>query len=297
MRVERPTSVRAFLDRAGAFLEAREAEHNLIFALTAGLTTNPELFLEPPLFAIVTDDDDGGVIGAAIQTPPRQVVLSQHAADIERAAAETLAEALGPLELPGVLGAPSAAAAFARRWAAARAGRSVARGLSERIYRLAAVIPPPPIAGEARIADARDRDLLAAWLQAFSLEALGEAMDDAPTFADRWVARLGGRAMWLWEVGGRVVSAAGVSGPTPHGIRVGPVYTPVAERRQGYAGNVVAAASQAQLDAGRRFVFLFTDLANPTSNHVYQAIGYEPVADVDQWLFSSGGATTEGAAP
>jgi len=31
--------------------------------------------------------------------------------------------------------------------------------------------------------------------------------------------------------------------------------------------------------------FLFTDLANPTSNHIYQTIGYVPVVDVDQYHF------------
>ncbi len=33
------------------------------------------------------------------------------------------------------------------------------------------------------------------------------------------------------------------------------------------------------------FLFLFTDLANPTSNHIYQAIGYEPIRDIDIWRF------------
>src|SRR2546421_9200364 len=97
--------------------------------------------------------------------------------------------------------------------------------------------------------------------------------------------------MWLWDIDGRVVSLSGVSGPTPHGIRVAPVYTPPELRGRGYAGNLVAAASQAQLDAGRRFVFLFTDLANPTSNHVYRAIGYEPGTNVDQWVFKDAIAT------
>jgi hypothetical protein len=66
-------------------------------------------------------------------------------------------------------------------------------------------------------------------------------------------------------------------------MRVGPVYTPPAERRRGYAGALVAALSQRLLDEGREFCFLFTDLANPTSNHVYQEIGYEPVCEVTQW--------------
>ena len=51
---------------------------------------------------------------------------------------------------------------------------------------------------------------------------------------------------------------------------------------------LVAAASQGELDAGRRFCFLFTSLANPTSNHIYQTIGYEPVRDVDAWRFDRG---------
>jgi predicted GNAT family acetyltransferase len=76
---------------------------------------------------------------------------------------------------------------------------------------------------------------------------------------------------------------AGMGGPTPTGIRIGPVYTPPDRRRRGYASALVAAASQAALDEGRRQVFLFTDLANPTSNHIYAAIGYEPVRDVDEW--------------
>ena len=57
-------------------------------------------------------------------------------------------------------------------------------------------------------------------------------------------------------------------------------------RGRGYASNLVAAASQLQLESGRTFVFLFTDLANPTANKIYQAIGYEPVIDFDEWDFT-----------
>jgi hypothetical protein len=51
-------------------------------------------------------------------------------------------------------------------------------------------------------------------------------------------------------------------------------------------GRVVAALSQLILASGRRHCFLFTDLANPTSNHTYQAIGYRPVCDVDDYAFA-----------
>ena len=98
---------------------------------------------------------------------------------------------------------------------------------------------------------------------------------------DRWIARRG-RSLQLWE-DGEVVSLTGVGSLTPNGVRIGPVYTPPEARNRGYASALVATASQEQLEAGRRFCFLFTDLANPTSNHIYQTIGYEPVRDVDMW--------------
>lgn len=84
---------------------------------------------------------------------------------------------------------------------------------------------------------------------------------------------------------GGPASVAATGGPTPNGIRIGPVYTPPDRRRRGYASALTAATSQAELDKGRRFIFLFTDLANPTSNKIYRAIGYEPVIDIDQVSF------------
>ncbi len=75
------------------------------------------------------------------------------------------------------------------------------------------------------------------------------------------------------------VSMAGVNRPLGGTVRVGPVYTPVAYRRRGYAAAVTAAVSRAALEAGAAAVVLFTDLANATSNSPYQRLGYRPVGD------------------
>ena len=68
-------------------------------------------------------------------------------------------------------------------------------------------------------------------------------------------------------------------------VRVGPVYTPPGLRGNGYAGAVTCEVSQAARDAGAGQVLLFTDLANPTSNALYQRLGYEPVEDRAVWSF------------
>jgi predicted GNAT family acetyltransferase len=94
----------------------------------------------------------------------------------------------------------------------------------------------------------------------------------------------------LWEDGGAPVSAAGWGGATPNGIRIAPVYTPPELRGRGYATALTAELSQRLLDGrlfegGRRFCFLYTDLANPTSNAIYERIGYRRVAESAEIAF------------
>jgi predicted GNAT family acetyltransferase len=97
---------------------------------------------------------------------------------------------------------------------------------------------------------------------------------------------LSDRRGWIWEIeGSEPVAMAAHAGPTPNGIRVNFVYTPEPNRGKGFASNLVAHISQHQLDAGKRFVFLHTDQFNPTSNRIYQRIGYRPVADSERWEF------------
>jgi predicted GNAT family acetyltransferase len=215
-------------------------------------------------------------------TPPWNLVLSCTGEPEALTALAADLDARG-ITIPGVTGPVEAAGLFAEAWSRTH-GLTIGPRVAERIYRLEHVVPPLGVTGTFRLATSADRDLLAAWVDAFLLEALDRAdPDEAAALVDRSF-RAGTRTWYLWE-DGEPVSAAAAGGPTPNGIRIGPVYTPPERRRRGYASALVAATSQVQLDKGRRFIFLFTDLANPTSNKIYQAIGYEPVIDVDQITF------------
>jgi uncharacterized protein len=276
-----PTAT-AFLEEAGPFLAAREAEHNLIFGICAGLAADPTIVDGVPYLATVSDH--GVIVAAAIQTPPRNVVLSE---TDDLAAIEPFVDGLAAGDrtiVPGVVGPPEAAAAFARRWTD-RTGIRHEVEMRERIFRLTALRAPRPAPGAMRTARLDDRDLLVRWLDAFGREAFppGTYFPDAGETIDRWLTG-GYRTLYLWDDGGPM-SMCGVGGETPNGTRIGPVYTPPERRGRGYASSLVAGASQAQLDRGRRFCFLYTDLANPTSNHIYQEIGYEPVRDADSYVF------------
>jgi uncharacterized protein len=278
VEIRRVATVPQFMALAGEFLEAREAENNLIFGICSAILADPTQYEEPPFFAVVLDG--GRVVGAAMRTPPWRLVL----ADIDDpAASEHLAADLAGEALPGMVGPSRSTGAFADAWR--RAGGEAYLSAHERAYRLRSVIAPRPAPGAMVRATVVHRPLIIEWLRAFNLEAMGtEPTQDLERAADRGINGVG-RELWLWVDEGRPVSLTGVGGLTPRGIRVGPVYTPPEDRARGYASNLVAGVSQRQLDAGRQFVFLFTDLANPTANHIYQAIGYEPVVDMDEYSF------------
>ncbi|MBC7462892.1 MAG: GNAT family N-acetyltransferase, partial [Actinobacteria bacterium] len=64
----------------------------------------------------------------------------------------------------------------------------------------------------------------------------------------------------------------------------GPVYTPPIERRRGYAGALTATLSNELRNGGAKLM-LYTDAGNPTSNGVYQKIGYVKLAENERVSF------------
>lgn len=280
LRLQRFASVEAFLGVAADFLGDREAEHNLILGICHNLLTMPDSYSTPYLAAVINGDED--VVAAAIQTPPWQLVLSE--VDHSRAV-ELLVEDRQADPPPAVLGPTSHAAEYARLMAD-RTGMATRMAIGERIFQLTNLVPPRRANGAMRPARPTDRSLLVQWMTEFIDEALeGDSPVDVEELADRW-ANSDGRRMQLWLDNGLPVSMCGVGSPTPHGVRIGPVYTPSDLRNRGYASNLVARACQVELDAGRRYCFLFTDRSNATSNHIYESIGFEPVTDVDRWVFA-----------
>lgn len=282
MRLRRCGGVEEFLGVAGDFLAAREAHHNLILGLCSRLGHDPRAYGSPPYLAVV-EEDDGPVAAAAMRTPPFDLILSEmhDPAPIEPIARDAL-DVFGTL--PGALGPPAAVAAFARTWEGVTSQRA-RPAMAQRIYRARSVSVPVGVPGRMRSVGLQDRELVLGWLGAFAAEALpGTSHPEGPE------AVLDGRfaepdsGLHLWEDDGPV-SLAGYSGPSPSGIRVGPVYTPPELRRRGYASALVGHMTRLLLDGGRRFCFLFTDLSNPTSNSVYRRVGYRPVTDVDRYAF------------
>jgi predicted GNAT family acetyltransferase len=79
-----------------------------------------------------------------------------------------------------------------------------------------------------------------------------------------------------------------VSAPAAGVARVGPVYTPPGWRRRGYGAAVAATAARSGLRSGVTEIVLYTDLANPTSNSIYRAIGFRPHHDGQERTLNTG---------
>jgi len=279
MDVETTVDAATFLEQAGLLLARDEARHNLAFGILATVRAHPEVYPEFRGWLARIGSD---VVGAVLRTPPQNLIVVRPS---DEHALGALADAIDE-ELPGVVGAIPEVDAFAAAWSERRCLRSVTR-VEQRIYALREVQPPPPIHGTMRLADVADRERVLGWFRAFGAEVLHGGDDEVARLGRTVDARLASNdaGVALWEVDGHPVSLAGFGGPTPNGIRIGPVYTPPELRGRGYGTAVTTGLSELMLSRGHAFCFLYTDLANPTSNAIYQRIGYEPVCDSRELAF------------
>ncbi|WP_328748222.1 GNAT family N-acetyltransferase [Streptomyces sp. NBC_00285] len=265
----------AFLARAGDFLRSRPDLHTVLLTVTEGLRTRglQAYGSQAPYFGLL--EEGGEVTGAYFRTPPYRLYLTP----LNDAQADSLARHLSGRPLPGVSAEAGTAAVLAGAWER-HTGVTAVPHQRLRLYRLDTLTEPEPVPrGRPRIAGKGDRELLVRWFGEFVRDT-GEDGNDTVR-AEAWAdARLAFDGVVLWETAdGTPVSMAGLTPLVAGQIRVAPVYTPAPLRGRGYAGAATAEVSRLARERGADEVLLFTDLANPTSNALYQRIGYRPTAD------------------
>jgi len=261
-------------------LVAREPVLTSVVATNAARAVgDPQAFQDP--YWVWMEDPDGRPVAAAIHTPPRPPHLAAQHPEAGVALADHLAESGRPV--CGIGGMRLVAEAFANRWAQLRPCR-VPTIMDQGVYEATTVSAPTGVPGSHRTSTASDVRLLNEWARGF----IAHTHQPLPAGEDIITDKIVGGAMWLWEQEGEPVSMAYASPPAGGVSRVSWVYTPPEHRRHGYASAVVAAVTRAQLEVGNRCM-LYTDLANPTSNGIYQAIGYRRIGDAVILAFDGSG--------
>ncbi|MFJ9849193.1 GNAT family N-acetyltransferase [Streptomyces sp. NPDC101150] len=274
-----------FLARAGSFLRSRPGLHvmQLTWAERARTFGTDRFGTEAPVFGLL--ERAGEVCATFYRLPPRALGVSP----LTPEQADSLADRLAALghSVPSVSADHSTATAFAEAWQRHTGATPKLRDTRLRLYRLGTLTPPEPMpAGRGRVLGEQDLDQAMFWCGEFA-KAVGEEVSiDADSWAD---TRFADKRYTLWEtLDGTPVSIAGMNPMTGGQIQVDIVYTPAHLRGRSYAGAVTAEVSLAALAAGARDVVLFANLANPTSNALYQRLGYRALTDWAGYDFTSG---------
>jgi predicted GNAT family acetyltransferase len=260
------------------FLCEHEAKNCLLLGILEGMESNPGRYPIAYFWAVTENDK---VVGAAGMTPPFPLGMTAMPPEGLALLRDTINEIShqptqvnGPNEIP---------LEFKNLWTNSERSQVKSPKMAQKIFQLTEVLPPRKTNGHMRVATENDLELLIDWNISFAQDcglsydpssAKSSAKDDAIRAINR-------KTRYLWCIDGEPVAMTSADGKTPRGIRISWVYTPNKFRGRGYASAVVAELSQKMLDEGRDFCFLYTDLANPTSNSIYQKIGYKPVGDAN----------------
>lgn len=263
--------VEVYAERVWPLLAAHPAQNTVALTVIESLRAGYRWCEEGTVFGWY---DDGRVSGAVSLTPPYELLLTV----VPDASVDELVTELRLREVavPGVHGESGLVERFAAAWIGGTPWRATT-AMNMRLYQLETLHPPTPSPpGHARRAHSGDGDLAVRWFTAFHGDTGSHSVDDQAVVRHR----IDNGRLWMWEdPTGSVVSMAGRH-PTAAGVaRVAPVYTPAQHRRRGYGTAVTAACTSDALDCGAQQVVLYTDLSNPTSNRIYQRIGYRPISD------------------
>ena len=214
---------------------------------------------------------------AFMQTPLNQWIL----ADIDHVDEQmirNLAQFLYTrgMKVPGIQGPTSVAEIFVKEWLPLKKTRAKLYK-KELVYRLDKQEKTIYTTDKLMKATIKEHELVRKWLIHFGKET-NEIITDirASHMATKYIEN---GSLYFWLVDGEPVSMANQSQKTKHGVTINAVYTPDAQKGKGYATNLVATLSQKLLDEGNAFCCLLADKENPTSNYVYQKIGYQVVGE------------------
>jgi GNAT superfamily N-acetyltransferase len=284
-RVAFTTDPAAFLAEAEDALAADPVVGTVMATVTSRMVGQP-LPADRPRWWAVVRDEEGQIAGIAMCTAP-QPPFPMFVLPMADRAALALARAIHERgeTVGGLNGSLPAAEVMAGELARLQ-GDTVEVAVHTRLFELDQLVAPVGVPGSLRQATLDDFHLALDWVRRFMADADEQAGREPGTGhgrvdiePDDLRRRIEQECYWFWlDESGERVHLTGANPPSYGVARIGPVYTPPAQRRKGYAGAAVAQVSQIFLDRGVR-VCLYTDQANPTSNGVYQAIGYRPVVD------------------
>ncbi|MEJ7767779.1 MAG: GNAT family N-acetyltransferase [Chitinophagaceae bacterium] len=259
-----------YLNETEAVLDERELENNLILGICNGF---PDKSKEMAHCRFINSFDNGRIKASSIMTIPKAIVSGYRAngSDIRKLADYYSTH---QIDLVGVFGESLYADCFAGFYPKQTVGVKTMI-----VHQLREVNEIALTGGTFGIATNADIDILSEWTNNFYEESKLVPRKTSDEIASTVKSYLGNGDLFTWTDNGEIVSMAGIVRKTRHIGIVGFVYTPRDKRGHGYATSCVTKLSECILQTGFKSCGLFTDKSNPTSNKIYQRIGYEAISE------------------
>lgn len=270
-RIRSFDSEEEFARAALPFLLRDETENQVMVGMLHGIAIGKR-HVPKPLDIMLLVYDGGEIVGFASQTRGYALYLSSMSEKALECVFDWLRDA--GRELPSAFGPSKMVESFVQRWTKFRSLGSRLE-MHQGVYHSFGTGEKLNAPGAFRWARADDLELLSAWRRAFIVECSvhTETEDESRIRVNGLLVE--GNRIGVWEDGGRAVSTATVGAKTPNGARIGVVYTPAEFRGRGYAGACMWELTSRLFALGHKACYLYTDLLNPTSNGIYQRVGYE----------------------
>lgn len=255
-------------------------ENDFMLGLVNVLIQDPHHFDTAPF--LVTVEEQNMLVLAAFLTPPWPILLYA-----EKTLDHTLWSSFidyltnKHISVSGVNAEKDLSDLFTHHWCIKNNCTPLVK-MHMKFFSLKQVQPIIPCRGFLRHADKTYRELLVEWAVQFNKEVQMEENEKFIESHVDFIIRTGNAFLWIDK---EPVCMTFRERPYEHGISIGYVYTPKKHRSHGYATNCVAHVSQRSIDEGYRHCTLFTDAQNPTSNSIYQKIGYRYLCDYTYYNF------------
>jgi hypothetical protein len=262
-----------FWNEISPHLKAEEAKNSLCLGLSYIFQSDPSARLyQAALFG--EEGFLGAVVGSSYLTNrnllPSPVKSGDHAKQLFEAVKTA------GIEITGVV-AEAATANFYRELFQ-KSGRQTKTHMTQGIYRCSKTrMPEIPKGLKFRRAQVSDIEKIGGWIESFHHEAVPH--DPPIKGQDVAEAKINKNMIYVIEKDGGLLSMAAWSRDIETSCSVNMVFTPKSSRKNGYASIVTGMLTQHLLNSGKKETNLYTDMSNPTSNKIYQDLGYEFVCN------------------
>ncbi|MGG0456991.1 GNAT family N-acetyltransferase [Bacillus mycoides] len=260
--------VLCFKEDVTSFLGENEQGNNLILGVL-------QVVQEPIFMGVAKQGEEIAVVFLQTEEKIQMIVATSEISEEDIA---ELAKELTKVypDIPGFIGNKKVIQKLAEEIAILERKKTTL-GMEQGVYELKRVKKKWSGDGIFRAVNSDELPLIEQWIHQFCEDVkLPTTKEEAKQTAYTLITT---NCLFGLEVGGKLVSVVAKTRSTTNNITVNFVYTPKEERKKGYASICVAELSQRMLDEGYKTTTLYTDLANPTSNKIYQEIGYEKIME------------------